>query len=134
MDWDFLITYLIDTFFFKYNVDIKYILLFIFFFKDLVFSLPLSKGLKKANNHKFHYIKNDLSYKLLNIYLNNNDKVFDYTFEYFLYTFIPFDNIKVKLNMIDNRGVSSWFLAQYFAIRLLTGHSVKMLVKPVIKQ
>ena len=63
--------------------------------------------MKKTNQYKFHYIKNDLSYKLLNIYLNNNDKIFDYTFEYFLYTFIPFDNIKVKLNMIDNRGVSS---------------------------
>lgn len=77
-----MITYLIDNFFFKYNVDIKYLLLFIFFFKDLAFSLPLSHGLKKDNITKFHYLKSDLSYKLLEIYLNSTDKVYDYTFEY----------------------------------------------------
>jgi hypothetical protein len=34
INWDLLINFLINKFFFKYNVDTKYFLVFLLFFKD----------------------------------------------------------------------------------------------------
>ena len=62
INWDFLINFLIDKFFFKYNVDVKYFLVFVLFFKDFFFNSFLSFSLneKKADVKKFFTNKIDV--------------------------------------------------------------------------
>jgi hypothetical protein len=57
-----LINFLIDKFFFKYNVDVKYFLVFVLFFKDFFFNSFLSFSLneKKADVKKFFTNKMDV--------------------------------------------------------------------------
>jgi hypothetical protein len=80
INWDFLVNFLIDKFFFKYNVDIKYFLVFVLFFKDffshsfLGHSLNVHEGrdLRKFFTDKIDMMCRDL---LSSQFVYNSDNI-----------------------------------------------------------
>jgi len=131
INWDFLISYLIDRFFFKFNVDIKYFLFFLFFFRDFDFSSTAGSSPRRSG--KFSFFES-LPLRLLTIHKEAQALTnYDFSLEPFLYRLVPFDSIKVFRFLIRNPDISALFLAKYFAIRLFTGHSPKQLIYPVVR-
>jgi len=88
INWDFLVNFLIDKFFFKYNVDIKYFLVFILFFKDFFFrsfwGLPIREI--GPNLRKFFVNKIDLMCKelLSSQFVYNSDNMLIFFLSLFL--------------------------------------------------
>lgn len=59
-------SYLIDKFFLKYNVDVKYFLIFVLFFKDLIFSNKFKSGYGFVET--WDMLKRQFVLKLLNVH------------------------------------------------------------------
>lgn len=117
----------------------KYLLLFLLFFKDLYFRKILTKFslYRKFNNITQYYNStvSSLARSFMDIYHNfSSDSLKDFSYELVLYQLVPFDNIKVTHFLIGNKHVTAIFLAKYFAIRLFIGQNLKSLVNPVVKE
>lgn len=135
INWDFIISYLVKKFFFKFNVDIKYFLIFIFFFKSLMKGTFMSPyGGKRLFENVPLERPFEMILQLVSVYRNETDSTYyDFSLEPILYRLMPFDHIKIARYLIDNSLVSALFIANYFAIRLSTGHTPGMLFGPVVR-
>lgn len=83
-----MVNFLIDKFFFKYNVDIKYFLVFVLFFKDFFFNSFLSFSLneKKPSVKNFFTNKIDIMCRelLSSQFIYNTDNILIFFLSLFL--------------------------------------------------
>jgi hypothetical protein len=137
IDWDFLLNFLIDKFFFKYNVDTKYFLIFVLFFKDLQFKsvfnrqIGLFTYIPAEERFLASFAKNFLEYQKDPF----SEKIIeDFQYVNCLHFLVPFGAIKVNHLLMTNDHVTAIFLAKYFAIKLYTGHTFRDMLNPVVKE
>lgn len=101
INWDFLVSFIIDNFFFKYNVDVKYFLIFILFFKDFNFTQRFFSG-SKSSVETWDFLKRQFIFKFLSIHFESLQySSFDFCLQPFLLKMIPFEDIKVFSYLID---------------------------------
>jgi len=99
INWDLLINFLINKFFFKYNVDTKYFLVFLLFFKDFFLNSFLSSSLSSRRPDPKHFFINKIESMCRDLLssqiIYNTDNNVDFFFEPVFKRLTPFENFKV---------------------------------------
>ena len=133
-NWDFLINYISERFFFNHHIDTKYLSIFLLLFKDFGTLNPFLRSNGKSSRKRANAFRQRYILNLIELHKGISPKSFtDTSLEPILLRIVPFDNIKINFFSINNDHITALFLARYFALKVGVGHGFRATVSPVAK-